>query len=512
VVLDECAELQQDRRVARLLGGGAERARSQQPHLTYTGLHVCPGRTRRLINEAVNTTGPERSDAYAYDVFGNRARQIPWTSYTGQGCEAGVQDTSYFGTDNELKRRTVTLCNSIHAYLNDKAGNRLVQYDTINTFSQGPQNILSYTAKNQLFFSMSTTAQTAVYDYNWNWYDAAGMRVITQATTYNTWVGGSGGIAGPKTYYVYDGNDVALAVLYNGTSWFVRSRYLTGGLDQPLAGRFASIGSGAQTNLALVTDWQGTSMAALHSDATQESDVSYLARSAYGNFETLIATQGGTNPQAGYTGASTPNAAGGFVYLRNRWYDPKTGRFLTQDPIGLAGGVNLYAYAGDNPLAYSDPFGLTVTVVGEDVRRAIINLLHSSPTFRRIFLALHHASTSRVNLQIRSATMLDLGHMLDMNKKGAMFERPGPWGPNGTITIDTRPGSDQSLGASTSDLMVHEVIHAAGSYSREAKTGVDSKCQYDSDIGHACVTPWTDKIKKESNSSKESESGGNHDH
>jgi RHS repeat-associated protein len=50
--------------------------------------------------------------------------------------------------------------------------------------------------------------------------------------------------------------------------------------------------------------------------------------------------------------------ASGLTFLRNRYYDPSTGRFTQQDPIGLAGGLNLYGYAGGDPINFSDPFGL----------------------------------------------------------------------------------------------------------------------------------------------------------
>ena len=48
----------------------------------------------------------------------------------------------------------------------------------------------------------------------------------------------------------------------------------------------------------------------------------------------------------------------GLHYNRFRYYDPRVGRFTTQDPISLAGGINLYQYA-PNPIGWVDPYGLT---------------------------------------------------------------------------------------------------------------------------------------------------------
>jgi RHS repeat-associated protein len=48
----------------------------------------------------------------------------------------------------------------------------------------------------------------------------------------------------------------------------------------------------------------------------------------------------------------------GYVYMRNRYYDPSSGRFTQEDPIGLAGGLNAYGFANGDPVNYDDPFGL----------------------------------------------------------------------------------------------------------------------------------------------------------
>ena len=48
----------------------------------------------------------------------------------------------------------------------------------------------------------------------------------------------------------------------------------------------------------------------------------------------------------------------GLLYMRARYYDPDVGRFITKDPIGFGGGVNLYGYVGGNPINFIDPSGL----------------------------------------------------------------------------------------------------------------------------------------------------------
>jgi RHS repeat-associated protein len=59
--------------------------------------------------------------------------------------------------------------------------------------------------------------------------------------------------------------------------------------------------------------------------------------------------------------------ASGLNYHRLRYYHPGYGRFTSRDPIGLAGGINPYAYAGNDPVSFADPSGLLAAQVGNAV-------------------------------------------------------------------------------------------------------------------------------------------------
>src|SRR6185369_14039423 len=73
----------------------------------------------------------------------------------------------------------------------------------------------------------------------------------------------------------------------------------------------------------------------------------------------------------------------GLQYMWNRWYDPVIGRFISRDPKGIVGGdLNLYVYAGNNPIFGMDPSGL---MTQEDWRHYLYDLSFTQefgdPTF-----------------------------------------------------------------------------------------------------------------------------------
>ena len=82
-----------------------------------------------------------------------------------------------------------------------------------------------------------------------------------------------------------------------------------------------------------------------------------------------------------YSDEQNPGVA--LLYLQQRYYDPDIGRFLTPDPIGFAGGLDLYAYCGNDPVNRMDPSGLQGQIPGAfpgsfDIERSSGALIHRS--------------------------------------------------------------------------------------------------------------------------------------
>jgi RHS repeat-associated protein len=317
--------------------------------------------TRRLLSSVEGGL----QYTYTYDFQGNRLTEHPHQTIGGSSvCENII--TAAFDADNRLLRRIpgAMTSNCLKTrYWTDQAGNRLGEADTTASNPTNPpivglQSVMSYTAAGKLYFSINMAGDPFHNSYDWHWYDAEGRRVMSQIADRNLSViyPHPDSVGGYRTYYIYDGSDVALQLVRSGSTWTVDQRFLTGGLDRQLIGRF-SLG-GAYKNESLIADRNGSTVKALDSTGATETNAAYFPRNSFGALANVTGTGGVPLGGVGYAGAGTPNARGGFVYMRNRWYDPQTGQFLTQDPIGLAGGVNLYAYAGNNPIAFSDPFGL----------------------------------------------------------------------------------------------------------------------------------------------------------
>lgn len=147
------------------------------------------------------------------------------------------------------------------------------------------------------------------------------------------------------TKYLYNGQDILAE--YQGT-WGAALAHLTHGpgTDEPL-----QLVQGAAA-VAFMQDGLGSVAAAVpHSDVNNGANAAFQMFDAWGN-----RTQGsGTVANYGYTGREPDQT--GLIYYRARYYDPAIQRFTQRDPIGVAGGVNAYAYVGNSPVMLTDPSG-----------------------------------------------------------------------------------------------------------------------------------------------------------
>ena len=147
------------------------------------------------------------------------------------------------------------------------------------------------------------------------------------------------------THYIYDLNSQLIAeTLADGTP--VRDYFYLEG--QPLAVREYQNNPGLYYFL---NDHLGTPQQLVSPSGTVVWQAAYLP---YGEAQIITETIHNNLRFPGqYFDAET-----GLQYNWNRYYDPETGRYISADPIGLAGGLNLYAYVGGNPVNWTDPEGL----------------------------------------------------------------------------------------------------------------------------------------------------------
>jgi RHS repeat-associated protein len=328
----------------------------------------------RLTERRINGSDPT---AYAYD----KANRIKTITYRNQSVTYnydtagrlvsrtlanGITQSYAYSDANELlsltyKKPNNTVIETV-SYTYDANGNRITRNRTqLGSVPETPFTA-TYDVNNRM---LTYNGQPLTYDDNGNLIS----RQTTQGAITYTWdaqnrltqISGPNGTAsfkydargrriertinGAATAFLYDGQQ-AIAEL-QGSS--IGATYLTGlQIDEVLA-RYAGAG-----NRTLLTDALGSILAL--TDDTQTAQTIY-GYSPYGE-QTQVGENNVNSLQ--YTGRENDNT--GLYFYRARYFDPQLKRFVSGDPIGLAGGLNTYAYVGNNPLLYIDSFGLELTL------------------------------------------------------------------------------------------------------------------------------------------------------
>ena len=280
------------------------------------------------VASTTSTLGPSTTDSYdpdgqllsdgtnnySFDSEGNRTNTGYSTSTDNELSTDGTWNYSYDAAGNETEKVNIAT-GVVWLYTYDNA-NRLIEAD------QKPS-------------SGGTIDEKIMYKY-----DVLGNRIETTVDPDGT------GLHDTYTKYAYDPNGNAWADLTSGGTLITRRIY--GDATDALLARIDSNGVAwyLTDNLGSVRDITNSSGTLIdHRDYDSFGNLIYESAPTYGD-------------RYGWTGREF-DAETDLQYNRARWYDPATGRWMSQDPLGFdAGDSNLYRYVNNRPTDGNDPSGL----------------------------------------------------------------------------------------------------------------------------------------------------------
>ena len=254
------------------------------------------------IYELLNATqGGNTTESYTYDPVGNRLTSLGSAAWS-------------YNTSNELNSRPGV------SYAFDANGNTIVKTDGTGSTSY------TWDFENRLTsVILPGSGGTVAFKY-----DQFGRRIYKSSSS-------------GTSIYAYDLDDL---IEETNTSGAVVARYSQGtNLDEPLVMLRSGVSSYSQF------DGLGSVTSLSNSAGTVASTYTY---DSFGN---LTASTGSVVSPFQYAGREFDSQSN-LYYMRARYYDTSTGRFISEDPIGFLGGFNFYAYVENGVTRRSDPFGL----------------------------------------------------------------------------------------------------------------------------------------------------------
>ena len=262
---------------------------------------------------------PLDSANYRYDAAHNRIADSVWIA-----SQAPVTtDALVYSTGNRLTNRAG------YTYTYDLDGNLTKKVRTA-----GPDSVLYTWSADGLLRQVTSGSLTVAYDYD------AGGKLVRKSRN---------GVL--ERHFLWDGGQMIAELDGSATTRIGEYAYYPGA-DRPLA-----LITGA-TAVTATRYYQQDGMGNVIGLYTSNDAVVFTQEYAsWGSVGGIAPNTARDTSRLRWKGLMFEGDSAKLYYMRARWYDPEAGRFVSEDPIGLAGGINQYAFAGGDPVNGWDPSG-----------------------------------------------------------------------------------------------------------------------------------------------------------